>query len=611
MANRLQENLASTQHGERVATLIDSIGTEKVIQHGGLAGGGEPSAATMVIREATEQDRQEIYRTRHDVYAVELGQHPQNPDGILKNHLDQFNRYFVAIIEGQMAGFISITPPEGGDYSLDSYLDRKQWPFEDRDRLYEVRLLTVKPGRRGSLLATALMYASFRAVEASGGTRLVVIGRTEVASIYRSSGYQDHGIELVRGAVTFRLMSASVDQIREQVEKRPQLVARIEQRVEWQLPFPLRKPSACFHGGGFFDDVGDGFQTLSRRQEIINADVLDAWFPAAPGVISTLSEHLDWLVRTSPPTGCEGLVAAIAAARGVPESCILPGAGSSDLIFLAYNLWLTSASKVLLLDPTYGEYFHVCEQVLRCQVDRFQLRREDGFEVAVEQLQEQLVDGDYDLVVVVNPNSPTGRHLPMREVQSIIEATSSSTRFWIDETYIEYVGSEQSLERFGCQQKNVVVCKSMSKGYALSGVRSAYLCASPEILEPLRAVTPPWAVSLPGQVAAVKALEDPEYYQRQYQATALARESLARDLQQLGLEVIPSVANFLLTFLPADGPTAAQVVQHCRRSGVHLRDASNMGSALGTHALRTAVKSPQQNPQIVTAIAEALATVQA
>ena len=565
----------------------------------------------IVLREATEEDREQIYRSRHDVYAVELGQHPQNPDGLLKNHLDEFNRYFVALIDGQMAGFISVTPPEGGEYSLDEYLDRKQWPFEDRDRLFEVRLLTVNSRRRGSLLATALMYASFRAVEASGGTRLVVIGRTEVASIYRSSGYQDHGIELVKGAVTFRLMSASADQIREQVQKRPKLVSRIEQAVDWQLSFPLRKPAACFHGGGFFDDVGDGFQTLSRRQEIINADVLDAWFSAAPGVISTLSEHLDWLVRTSPPTGCQGLVAAIAAARGVPESCILPGAGSSDLIFLAFNRWLSTASRVLLLDPTYGEYVHVCEQVLRCQVDRFPLRREDGFEVDGERLKEQLADGDYDLVVVVNPNSPTGRHLPMAEVQSIIDATASSTRFWIDETYIEYVGSAHSLERFGCQRKNVVVCKSMSKGYALSGVRSAYLCASPELLEPLRALTPPWAVSLPGQVAAVKALEDPEYYQRQYHATEMARESMARDLQELGLEVIPSVANFLLTFLPSGGPTAAQVIERCRRSGVHLRDACNMGSALGTHALRTAVKSPQQNQQIVKAIAEALSPVQA
>ena len=560
----------------------------------------------IVLREATEEDREQIYRSRHDVYAVELGQHPQNPDGLLKNHLDEFNRYFVALIDGQMAGFISVTPPEGGEYSLDEYLDRKQWPFEDRDRLFEVRLLTVNSRRRGSLLATALMYASFRAVEASGGTRLVVIGRTEVASIYRSSGYQDHGIELVRGAVTFRLMSATVDQVRKQVENRPELLSRIEQRVDWQLSVPLRKPATCFHGGGFFDDVGDGFQTLSRRQEIINADVLDAWFPAAPGVISTLSEHLDWLVRTSPPTGCQGLVTAIAAARGVPESCILPGAGSSDLIFLAFNRWLSTGSRVLLLDPTYGEYVHVCEQVLRCQVDRFPLRREDGFEVDGERLKEQLTDGDYDLVVVVNPNSPTGRHLPMGDLQSIIEATAQTTRFWIDETYIEYVGSSQSLEQFACSKKNVVVCKSMSKVYALSGVRSAYLCAAAELLEPLRALTPPWAVSLPGQVAAVKALEDPDYYQRQYQATAEARAQLIQDLQDLGLEVIESVANFLLIFLPQDGPGAAEVTAHCRLDGIHLRDACNMGSQLGSHALRTAVKSPDQNQQIVAAIERAL-----
>jgi len=58
---------------------------------------------------------------------------------------------------------------------------------------------------------------------------------------------------------------------------------------------------------------------------VINADVLDAWFPAAPSVLAALEEHLPWLLRTSPPTSCQGLIDTIAEARDVAPKCILPG----------------------------------------------------------------------------------------------------------------------------------------------------------------------------------------------------------------------------------------------------------------------------------------------
>ena len=165
----------------------------------------------------------------------------------------------------------------------------------------------------------------------------------------------------------------------------------------------------CFHGGAFFEEIGDGFETLGRRREIINADVLDAWFPPSPLVEEALREHLPWLLRTSPPTGCEGMLRAIAKARGVDVSSLLPGAGSSDLIFRAFRHWLNGDSRVLLLDPTYGEYAHVLENVIGCRVDRFALSPDDDFELHVDRLEEVAGSG-YDLIVLVNPNSPTGRH---------------------------------------------------------------------------------------------------------------------------------------------------------------------------------------------------------
>src|SRR6185436_3843880 len=109
----------------------------------------------------------------------------------------------------------------------------------------------------------------------------------------------------------------------------------------------------------------------------------------------------------------------------------------------------------------------------------------------------------YDWVVFVNPNSPTGRHIQRDQLEKVIQRSPQRTRFWVDETYIEYIGCEQSLGKFAARASNVVVCKSMSKVYALSGLRVAYLCAAPQMLEELRSFTPPWAVSLLAQVAGV------------------------------------------------------------------------------------------------------------
>jgi len=195
------------------------------------------------LREATDKDRQDIYRCRHDVYALELGQYPPSESGRLENSLDEFNRYIVARIDDNLAGFISLTPPEGGEYSIDGYLDRSRWPFDSGPGLFEIRLLTVLPGNRRSILAPALMYSAFRCAQSSGGHRLMAIGRTQIASIYRSIGMHDHGIEVTRGKVSFRLMSGTLDVIGRSIDSMPRLVSRINQLVNWQLGFAFSPPA--------------------------------------------------------------------------------------------------------------------------------------------------------------------------------------------------------------------------------------------------------------------------------------------------------------------------------------------------------------------------------
>jgi len=288
-------------------------------------------------------------------------------------------------------------------------------------------------------------------------------------------------------------------------------------------------------------------------------------------------------------------------------SSILAGAGSSDLIFLALRHWLSASSRVLILDPTYGEYAHVLERVIGCTVDRLTLSAAGGWQVVPAEL-EAGARHAYDLVVLVNPNSPTGALLPPPALEVIIRKAPANTRWWIDETYVDYCAPDQSLEPFAASSHNTVVCKSMSKAYALSGLRAAYLCGPSRLIGELRHLSPPWSVGLLAQVAAVAALQDAPYYLARYAETGRLRAGLAAGLATIhGLSVVPGVANFLLAFLPPEGPAAAEVVRRCSSRGLFVRDASPMGTCLGDRAIRIAVKDAATNVRIVAILRDAIA----
>ncbi|HEY4129060.1 MAG TPA: histidinol-phosphate transaminase [Gemmatimonadaceae bacterium] len=360
----------------------------------------------------------------------------------------------------------------------------------------------------------------------------------------------------------------------------------------------LEARASCYHGGAFFSAVGDEFQSLERRTSVINADVLDAWFDPAPAVIDAVRRHFAWSLRTSPPTHAEGLQRVVAHARGVSPECVLPGAGSSALIYLTLREWLDPESRVLVLDPMYGEYAHVLEQVIGCRVTRFALEPNEGYALDLYAFARALKDA-YDLVIIVNPNSPTGQHVQAAALRTVLDAAPESTRIWIDETYIDYIGAAESLEQWAGASRNAVVCKSMSKVYALSGARCAYLCGAVELIDALRPLSPPWAVGLPAQIAACEALRNERYYRGRWLATHRLRETLARDLESLGWGVTPGCANFLLCRVPENGLNAAELIAACRAHDLFLRDVSTMSPRFDQRMLRIAVKDARTNQRML------------
>ncbi|MBS1717153.1 MAG: histidinol-phosphate aminotransferase family protein [Armatimonadetes bacterium] len=357
------------------------------------------------------------------------------------------------------------------------------------------------------------------------------------------------------------------------------------------------------HGGAFFEAIGVDFSTLERRKDIVNADVLDAWYDPAPGVISTIQAHLPWLIRTSPPTHGEGLRAAIAKARGVQENQLVIGSGSSSLMFLAFPRLIGRASRAVVLDPSYGEYAHLAEKVVGARTRRFKLDPLADFRIDIDALANECKDAN--LVILVNPNSPNGAYVGRDAIVELLGKLNPSTKLWVDETYIDYAPDGSSAEPLVAEHDNLIVCKSMSKYYGLSGLRIGYLVCKPTLAAQWESLSPPWSVSLIGQVAAVAALDDNAYYKQMTAKTAELRVGLEAELKKLpGVKVFPSITNFLLMRL--DKPVAASVCQHAEKQGVFLRNCDSLSDRFQGHYIRTAVKDVEDNQKIIAALRSAL-----
>jgi histidinol-phosphate/aromatic aminotransferase/cobyric acid decarboxylase-like protein len=358
------------------------------------------------------------------------------------------------------------------------------------------------------------------------------------------------------------------------------------------------------HGGAFFNSIGVDLRHLERAGDVVSADVLDAWFDPSPNVVATLREHLPFLLKTSPPNHAEGLVAELAERRGLPAGCILTGAGSSSLLFHCLPRLLPHGARVLLLDPMYSEYRHLVSRVMEGQALPFVLRPENGFALEPDRLADTLSRLRPDALAIVNPNNPTGRLCPLPEVERLIELAPPGTRIIVDETYIEYAGAAHSLERRAAASPDVVVIKSMSKAYALSGERVAYLVAHPSVCERLRVYLPPWPVGLSAQAAALEALRDPAYYQARYAETTALRLALADALARLpGVHVFPSEANFVL--LRCQGAPALAAALRERR--IFVREFPAGQTALDETYLRISVKDEATNGRVLSAMRELLA----
>ena len=249
-----------------------------------------------------------------------------------------------------------------------------------------------------------------------------------------------------------------------------------------------------------------------------------------------------------PDPECLDLRRAIGRCLDVDPENVLPGNGSTELIHLLARAFLSPDDTALIFAPTFGEYAAACRTEGVEPVPLLpQLAGQTGarFRWDIPKALDSIAEHAPAVVFLCNPNNPTGVYLGEDEVLRVAEALQGVGLLVLDEAYLPFVNERwdsRSLLSLG----NLVLLRSMTKDYALTGLRLGYLLATEEIVKRVRRFQYSWSVNAAAQAAGIAALADGEHVERGRRVVQEGKEFLTQVAFDLGIDCPPAAANFLL-----------------------------------------------------------------
>jgi len=350
----------------------------------------------------------------------------------------------------------------------------------------------------------------------------------------------------------------------------------------------MKRPA---HGGG----VDRAAQELNLPRE----QILDFSASINPqGVPATVRLALDQAlerIADYPQIDANSLRHALANHHDLPPECLLPGSGSTELIYLLPRA--LKPRRAVIVEPAFSEYAPALQQA-GCVVDRFALDPADRFRFDSEALIDSL-HPEVDLVWLANPGNPSGVGIDPDQLRCLAMKLGAR-RLIIDEAFVDF-SPELSLIDAVLERDNLIILRSMTKFYAIPGLRVGYLAGPPKDVAVLAAGRLPWALSGLAIAAAEACLWDSEYRRRSLDELDCLRDQLETGLQPLAEEIYPSRANYLLLRLHASGPGSRDLCRRLRGKGILLRNCCDF-YPLDDRYLRVAVRTADENRRLVDAL---------
>ncbi|MFC1940125.1 pyridoxal phosphate-dependent aminotransferase [Chloroflexota bacterium] len=348
----------------------------------------------------------------------------------------------------------------------------------------------------------------------------------------------------------------------------------------------IETTETCVHGG--LNDTDLRAVGLAP-DEVLDFSVNANPYPPPPGVREILSTVA---IDQYPDSEATELRRSLASKLDVAPGNILAGSGSIELIRLFALAYFSPGDSVLILEPTFSEYKVAC-QIVGAEVVSQRSREEDSFVPRIEEVVDLIGQYHPRGVFICNPNNPTGHYLTRQGVETVLDACNDSL-FILDEAYVAFVDeSWSSIDLIS--RGNAVILRSMTKDYALAGLRLGYAIASEGIINTLRRVRPPWNVNAVAQKAGIVALEDKEYLNRCEQEIRQAKQFLVGELCRMGFTLVPSSTNFFLVKVTDAKEFRAALLKR----GMLVRDCTSFGLP---QYVRISARTVPECQRLITAI---------
>jgi len=285
----------------------------------------------------------------------------------------------------------------------------------------------------------------------------------------------------------------------------------------------------------------------------------------------------------------------LAAASNISMDELIVSSGSSDILSMAYHAVLAPGAEVLTGESSFIVYYQLAD-MLNMTMVRVPMK---NYAFDLDAMAE-CINAKTALVVLANPNNPTGTLVRKKELDAFMARVPDHTLVVLDEAYFEYVREADypnSLEyvRAG---KPVLILRTFSKVFGLAGLRIGYGISTREIIDTLYKVRMAFNTSSVAQAAALAAWEDHAHVEMSIRLNREEREFLYSELSRRSVKFVPSYANFVLLDV---GRPGREVTSALLKQGVIVRPAWGCPTCM-----RVSVGTHEQNQTFLTALDKVL-----
>ena len=377
-----------------------------------------------------------------------------------------------------------------------------------------------------------------------------------------------------------------------------------------------------FHGGNIYK--------IFREKNI--KEILDYSSNINPyGIPESLkkriTENLEILERYPDPDYVE-LREKLAYLNKVDISNIILGNGATEIIFLFMKV--INPKKILIVSPTFGEYERAVKATERVEdssilrdsnkkkydeksfgkqkieIEHFELKENDDFKLNITNLKNEL-EKKYDLLIMCNPNNPTGKFLKLDKTEEILkECNKYNTKLFIDEAFIDFLkdGIKESIINTKENKQNLFVTRAFTKFFAIPGLRLGYGIYFDKKLEKrISEKKEPWSVNNIAEMAGLTVLDDTKYIEETLKWIAEEKTYVYEKLNEInGIKPYKTEVNFITVKIENNFILKGLNVKILRgkmiEKGILIRDASNF-NFLDERFFRLAIKNRKNNDRVI------------